>query len=298
MKNISKLYPTLLAIFGFIVVSLCYFYPVLQGKKISQSDIAQYTGMAKERDDFRKNTGEESYWTDSAFGGMPTYQLGAHYPYNFIKQVDGIIRFLPRPADYLFLYFFGFFVLLKVLRINTLMSFFGALAFGFSTYFIILLGVGHNAKAHAIAYMPMVIAGVLLVFKKRYVTGGLLTLIAAALEINANHIQMTYYLFLLLLVIAVYFIIEIIKNKDYRHLITSIALFIGAALLAVGMNATNLMATAEYAKYSTRSDSQLTFNPDGSPKENTNAMSYEYITEYSYGIGESLNLIAPRLYGG
>lgn len=298
MKNISKLYPQLLAVIGFVVVSLIYFYPVLQGKKISQSDIAQYTGMAKERDDFRKNTGEESYWTDSAFGGMPTYQLGAHYPYNFIKAVDGAIRFLPRPADYLFLYFFGFFILLKVLRVNTLMSFFGALAFGFSTYFIILFGAGHNAKAHAIAYMPMVIAGVLLVFKKRYVTGGLLTLIASALEINANHIQMTYYLFILLLVIGIYFIIEIVKNKDYKHLAVSVGLFIGAALLAVGMNATNLMATAEYAKFSTRSDSDLTYNPDGSRKESTNAMSYEYITEYSYGIGESLNLIAPRLYGG
>ena len=298
MKNISKLYPYLLAIIGFVVVSLIYFYPVLQGKKISQSDIAQYTGMAKERDDFRKQTGEESYWTDSAFGGMPTYQLGAHYPYNFIKAVDGVIRFLPRPADYLFLYFFGFFVLLKSLRINTLMAFFGALAFGFSTYFIILLGVGHNAKAHAIAYMPMVIAGVILVFRKRYIAGGLLTLIASALEINANHIQMTYYLFILLVILGIYFIIDIVKNKEYKHLGISLAIFFGAALLAVGMNATNLMATAEYAKFSTRSDSNLSFNPDGSPKEDKNAMSYEYITEYSYGIGESFDLIAPRLYGG
>ena len=298
MKNINKYYPQLLAIIGFAVISLIYFYPVLQGKKISQSDIAQYTGMAKERDDFRKNAGEESYWTDSAFGGMPTYQLGAHYPYNFIKAVDGAIRFLPRPADYLFLYFFSFFILLKVLRVNTLMSFFGALAFGFSTYLIILFGAGHNAKAHAIAYMPLVIAGVLLVFRKRYIAGGLLTLIAAALEINANHIQMTYYLFILLLIIGIYFIIEIVKNKDYKHLAVSLGLFAGAALLAVGMNATNLMATAEYAKFSTRSDSNLTYNPDGSRKESANAMSYEYITEYSYGIGESLNLIAPRLYGG
>ncbi|MXN92415.1 YfhO family protein [Flavobacterium sp. Sd200] len=298
MKNINRFYPYLLAIIGFTIVSLIYFYPVLQGKKISQSDIAQYTGMAKERDDFRKNAGEESYWTDSAFGGMPTYQLGAHYPYNFIKAIDGAIRFLPRPADYLFLYFFGFFVLLKVLRINTLMAFFGSLAFGFSTYYIILFGAGHNAKAHAIAYMPMVIAGVLLVFRKRYIAGGLLTLLASALEINANHIQMTYYLFILLLIIGIYFIVEIIKNKEYKHLGISVAVFAGAALLAVGMNATNLMATAEYAKFSTRSDSQLTFNPDGSRKESANAMSYEYITEYSYGLGESLNLIAPRLYGG
>jgi hypothetical protein len=298
MKNINKLYPHLLAMLGFVVVSLIYFYPVLQGKKIFQSDIVQYTGMAKEQNDFRKETGEEPYWTNSAFGGMPTYQLGANYPHNYIKALDSAIRFLPRPADYLFLYFLGFFVLLRVLKIDVGKSFIGALAFGFSTYLIIILGVGHNAKAHAIAYMPLVVAGVVLVFRKRYIAGGLLTMIAAALEINANHFQMTYYLFLLLLVMGVWFIIGVIRNKDFRHLGITLGIFAAAGILAIGANATNLMATAEYAKYSTRSDSELSFEPDGSPKKSSNAMSYEYITEYSYGIAESLNLIAPRLFGG
>lgn len=298
MKNINKLYPHLLAILGFVVVSLIYFYPVLQGKQIFQSDIAQYTGMAKEQNDFRKETGEEPYWTNSAFGGMPTYQLGAQYPYNYIKDLDSVIRFLPRPADYLFLYFLGFYILLRALRIDPLKAFFGALAFGLSTYLIVILGVGHNAKAHALGYMPMVVAGVIMVFQRRYIAGGLLTLLASALEINANHFQMTFYLLLLLIVISIYFIIKIIKNKDYRHLGVSVGVFAVAALLAVGANATNLMATSEYAKFSTRSDSELTFNPDGTKKESTNAMSYEYITEYSYGIAESLNLIAPRLMGG
>ena len=114
MKNLNKLYPHSLAILGFVVVSLVYFYPVLQGKKIYQSDIAQYTGMAKELNDYRKETGEEAYWTNSAFGGMPTYQLGAHYPHNYIKDIDTFLRFLPRPADYLFLYFLGFYILLRV----------------------------------------------------------------------------------------------------------------------------------------------------------------------------------------
>jgi hypothetical protein len=298
MKNLNKLYPHLLAILGFVVVSLIYFYPVLQGKEIYQSDIAQYTGMAKEQNDFRKETGEEPYWTNSAFGGMPTYQLGAHYPHNYIKELDSIIRFLPRPADYLFLYFLGFYILLRALKIDSLKSFFGALAFGLSTYLIIILGVGHNAKAHAIAYMPMVVAGVVLVFQRRYIVGGLLTMVAAALEISANHFQMTYYLLLLLIVIGIYFTIQIIKNKEYKHLGVSLGIFAVAALLAIGANATNLMATSEYAKFSTRSDSELSFEPDGKKKETTNAMSYDYITEYSYGIGESLNLIAPRLFGG
>lgn len=298
MKNLNKFYPYLLVIAGFAIISLLYFYPIMQGKKVYQSDIAQYIGMAKEQTDFRKTTGEEPYWTNSAFGGMPTYQLGANYPHNYIKKLDSVFRFLPRPADYLFLYFLGFFILLKSLRVDTLKSFFGALAFGFSTYMIIILGVGHNAKAHAIAYMPMVVAGVILVYQKRYVVGGLLTMLAAALEINANHFQMTYYLLFLLLVIAVYYTIQYVKEKDFKGLCKAAGIFVLAAILAVGANATNLMATSEYAKYSTRSDSELSFAPDGKKAETNNAMSYEYITEYSYGIAESLNLIAPRLFGG
>lgn len=298
MKNINKLYPYFLAIIGFVVVSLIYFYPVLQGKKIYQSDIVQYTGMAKEQNDFRKATGDEPYWTNSAFGGMPTYQLGAQYPHNYIKKLDGVLRFLPRPADYLFLYFLGFFILLKVLRTDTLKAFIGALAFGFSTYLVIILGVGHNAKAHAIAYMPMVVAGVILVFKKRYVAGGLLTLIAAALEINANHFQMTYYLLLLLLVISIYFIIQIVKQKQYRHLGTTVLVFLISGIVALGLNATNLMATSEYTKFSIRNKSDLTFNADGSANTTESSMEYSYITEYSYGVAESLNLIFPRLFGG
>lgn len=298
MKNIKAFYPHLLVVVGFILVSLFYFYPVLKGEKIFQSDIVQYTGMAKEQIDFRKETGEEPYWTNSAFGGMPTYQLGAKYPNDVIGMLDDALRFLPRPADYLFLYFLGFYVLLMVLKVDPLKAFFGALAFGLSTYLIIILGVGHNAKAHAIAYMPMVVAGVLLVFQRKYIIGGLLTMVAAALEINANHFQMTYYLLLLLAIIGVYYVAIAIKNKEFKELGKVIGVFVIAAILAIGANATNLMATSEYAKFSTRSNSELTFNPDGSPKTDSNAMSYEYITEYSYGIAESLNLIAPGLFGG
>lgn len=298
MKSINRLYPHLLVIFGFIVISLLYFYPVLQGKKMYQSDIAQYTGMAKEQNDFRQQENQEPYWTNSAFGGMPTYQLGAKYPHNYIKEVDEALRFLPRPADYLFLYFIGFYILLCSLKVDPLKAFFGALAFGFSTYLIIILGAGHNAKAHAIAYMPAVVAGVILVFKKRYIAGGLLTMVAAALEINANHFQMTYYLLLLLLVIGIYFIIQIIKSKDFKHLGITLGIFAIGGILAIGVNATNIMATSEYAKYSIRSKGDLSFNPDGSQNTTNSSMEYSYITEYSYGIAESLNLVFPRLFGG
>jgi hypothetical protein len=298
MKQIQKLYPHLLIIAGFIAISLFYFYPVLQGKKIFQSDIVQFTGMAKEQNDFRAEYNAEPYWTNSAFGGMPTYQLGAKYPHDYIGDFDDILRFLPRPADYLFLYFLGFYILLSVLRIKPLQAFFGALAFGFSTYLIIILGVGHNAKAHAIAYMPMVIAGFILVFQKRYIVGGILTALAVALEINANHFQMTYYLFLFLLIFSCYFLYKLYKDNDLKELPKIIATFAVAVILAVGTNATNLLATKEYADFSTRSKNELTVSPDGSKLTTDNALSREYITEYSYGIAESFNLIAPRLFGG
>lgn len=298
MKQIQKYYPHALAILGFVLVSLFYFYPVLQGKKILQSDIVQYTAMAKEQNDFRAKENAEPYWTNSAFGGMPTYQLGAKYPNDFIGHLDDALRFLPRPADYLFLYFFGFYLLLLVLKIDPLKAFFGALGFGLSTYLVVILGVGHNAKAHAIAYMPMVVAGVILVFKKRYIVGGLLTLLATALEINANHFQMTYYLLFLLVFIGLYYSYKLIKEKDFKAILRIGLVFAGAVILAVGANATSLLATKEYADFSTRSKSELTFNPNGSKKTDNSALDREYITEYSYGIGESFNLIAPRLFGG
>ncbi|MEN2400145.1 YfhO family protein [Flavobacterium sp. MC2016-06] len=298
MKIVNKFYPHALVILGFILVSLIYFYPVLQGKQIFQSDIAQYTGMAKEQNDFRATEHTEPYWTNSAFGGMPTYQLGANYPNDYIGKLDDALRFLPRPADYLFLYFLGFYGLLLVLKTDPLKAFIGAVAFGFSTYLIIILGVGHNAKAHAIAYMPLVIAGFILVFQKKYIWGGLLTMFAVALEVNANHFQMTYYLLIFLLILSGYYAFNYIKEKEYKPLLISFGVLAAAGIFAIGANATNLMATSEYAKFSTRSNSELTFNPDGTKKVNENALSRDYITEYSYGIAESFNLIAPRLFGG
>ena len=254
--------------------------------------------MAKEQNDFRAADNVEPFWTNSAFGGMPTYQLGAKYPHDYIGAIDDVLRFLPRPADYLFLYFLGFYGLMLVLKVDPLKAFFGALAFGLSTYLIIILGVGHNAKAHAIAYMPMVIAGFILVFQKKYILGGLVTLLASALEINANHFQMTYYLLIFLLILSAYYSYQFLKDKNYKGLLYSIGILGVAGVFAIGTNATNLLATAEYADFSTRGKSELTYNPDGSTNSSSSALTYDYITEYSYGIAESFNLIAPRLFGG
>jgi len=297
--SFKKILPHILVLIGFVIISLVYFSPVLQGKSIYQSDIVHYIGMSKQQKDFKEATGEETYWTNSAFGGMPTYQLGAHYPNNYIKKLDLTLRFLPRPADYLFLYFMGFYVLMLVLRIEYKLAALGALAFGFSTYLIIILGVGHNSKAHAIAYMPLVLSGILLTFRKRYLFGFLLTAVAMALELVANHFQMTYYLMFLVLVLGMAYLVDAYKKQDLPHYFKAVGVLSLAVILAVGLNATNILATQEYAKESTRGQSELTINPDGSAKkEITTGLDRDYITEYSYGILETFNLYIPRFLGG
>ena len=296
--SIKKTIPFFIAIAIFILISVAYFSPILEGKKIFQNDIKHFTGMAKEINDFRSKNDTEPYWTNAAFGGMPTYNLSVLYPNDYVKKTDRILRFLPRPADYLFLYFLGFFVLLTVLKVEYKLAILGALAFGFSTYFIIILGVGHNSKAHAIAYMPMVLAGILLVLQRNYLWGFVLTAVAMSLEINASHPQMTYYLFFAVLILGIFYLIEAFKEKQLPSFFTSISILIVAVILAVGTNATSLLATKEYAAHSTRGKSELTINPDGSPKEASNGLSKEYITTYSYGILETFNLFIPRFMGG
>lgn len=296
--SFKKLLPHLIVLVGFIVCALLYFNPVLQGKTIFQSDIVHYQGMAKQQKDFKAETGEETYWTNSAFGGMPTYQLGAKYPNNYIKKLDLSLRFLPRPADYLFLYFLGFYILLLVLKVDWKLAGLGALAFGFSTYLIIILGVGHNSKAHAIAYMPLVLSGIILTFRKKYIAGFLLTAVAMGLELVANHYQMTYYLLLLVIVLGIVYLIDAYKKQELPHYFKSIGILAVAVILSIGLNATNILSTKEYVKESTRGKSELTINPDGTRRANTNGLSKEYITEYSYGIVESFNLFIPRFYGG
>ncbi|MEM0518759.1 YfhO family protein [Aequorivita flava] len=297
-SSYKKFLPHLVVFVLFIVAALAYFNPVLQGKKIFQSDIVQYTGMAKQQNDFRKATGEETYWTDAAFGGMPTYQLGAKYPNNYIKQLDLAIRFLPRPADYLFLYFIGIYLLFLVLKVDYKLAFLGALAFGFSTYLIIILGVGHNAKAHAIAYMPFVLSGIFLTFRKKYLWGFLVLTVAMGLELVANHFQMTYYLLLLVAIIGIVYLIDAFKKKMLPHYFKAIGIMAVAVLISIGLNATNILATKEYADTSTRGKTELTINADNTPKDNKTGLDFDYITEYSYGKLESFNLFIPRFMGG
>ncbi len=297
--SFKRFLPHILILLGFVVVSLAYFYPVLQGKAIYQNDIVQFIGMSKQQKDFKAETGEETYWTNAAFGGMPTYQLGARYPHNYIKKLDLGLRFLPRPADYLFLYLLGFYVLLLTLKVDYKLSALGALAFGFSTYLIIILGVGHNSKAHAIAYMPLVLSGIVLVFRKKYVVGFLLTTVAMGLELVANHFQMTYYLMFLVIILGIAYLVDAYKKNLLPHYFKSVGIMLAAVILSIALNATNILATSEYVKESKRSKSELTVNADGSPKaDNSSGLSKDYITQFSYGFAETFNLFIPRFMGG
>ncbi|WP_299440805.1 YfhO family protein [uncultured Aquimarina sp.] len=295
MSYLKRFLPHLLVILGFIIASLAFFNPVLSGKMIYQNDIKLYEGMAKQQKDFRKETGKETFWNNSAYGGMPTYQLGARFPHDYMDKLDRLIRFLPRPADYLFLYLTSFYILLLVMRIPWKIAIIGALAFGFSAYLIIIIGVGHNSKAHAIAYFPLVISGILLVFQKRYVWGFILTALAMGLEIQANHYQMTYYLGLLVFVIGVTYFIDAFKRKELPHFFKSSVILIIAAILGLATNATTLLSTSEYADTSIRGKNLLAETTATSSEKN--GLDYEYITEYSYGKLESLNLFIPKLMG-
>lgn len=295
--DLKKIIPHIVALLLFVLMSLAYFYPVVQGKKIQQQDIVQYAGMSKKQNDYRKATGEELYWTDSAYGGMPTYLLGARYPHSYIKTLDRTLRFLPRPADYLFLYFLGIYILLLVMKVNWKLAILGAVAFGFSTYFIIIIGVGHNAKAHAIAYFPLVLSGILLTFQRKYVWGFLLTAVAMSLEIMTSHPQMTYYLMLLVVILGLVYLVKAFQEEELPHFFKTVGLLSVAVLLSIGVNGASLLTTKQYADWSIRGKSELTINPDGSKKERQ-GLSKEYITEYSYGKMETFNILMSRFMGG
>ena len=297
MKS-KKIVPYSIAIAIFIIASLIYFYPVLKGQKIAQSDITQFQGMVKEINDFRADKNTEPYWTGASFSGMPTYQISAYYPNDFVRSLDKIVRFLPRPADYTFLYFLSFFILMLALKVEWRLAILGALSFGFSTYLIIIFIPGHNAKAHAIAYMPLVLAGVLWVFQKKYVLGFFVTGLAMALEIYANHIQMTYYLGFCLLILGIVEFINAIKEKKLPVFIKQSLVIITAVILGIGANSSRLLAMKEYTDFSTRGKSELTINADGTNKAATKGLDKEYITQFSYAKLETFNLFIPRFMGG
>ena len=282
---------------SFCLISLIYFKPVLSGKKIKQSDIDQFSGMSRQIVEHREKFNEEPYWLDNAFLGMPTYQVAAKYPFDLLDKVDNLIRFLPRPADYLFVYLLSFFLLLKSMKVKSDYAFFGSIAFAFSTYLIIILGVGHNTKALAIGYTPLALAGLFKILNQRVLSGVLICSIGLGLQINANHYQMTYY-FMMLMGLILIISTFIVGNKNTKSSFTKIGAFASSVLIAILLNSSSIMATKEYSEFSTRGNSEISINADGSEKQDLDGLSKDYITEYSYGKLESLNLIIPRFMGG
>ena len=293
-KSLIHLYTAI----GFAVVSLIFYSPLLEGKKLYQSDINQYEGMSREITDNRDNFSDEIYWIDNAFGGMPTFQLGAKFAYDILAPIHMLFRFIPRPAHTLFLYLLTMYILLMVLKIPWRIAVLGSIAFAFSTYLLIILQVGHNTKALAVSYIPLVVAGLLLLKQHKLLPGFLVSLVAISLQIRANHYQMTYYMLILLGIYFIVYLVDSYRKKDVKDFITYMSLFFLAGILALGLNAPNILSTYDYSKYSTRSQSELKLNPDGTEKEISTGLDYDYITQYSYGIFESLNLIAPRVQGG
>jgi uncharacterized membrane protein HdeD (DUF308 family) len=296
--KLKKIFPYVLAILVFVLASIIYFHPLLKGQKLKQSDITQFRGMVKDINDYRADNNAEPYWTGASFSGMPAYPISAYYPNDIVRSLDRLLRFLPRPADYTFLYFLSFFVLMMALKVQWRLAILGSLAFGFSTYLIIIFGAGHNAKAHAIAYMPFVLAGVLWVFQRKFVLGFIVTGLAMALEIYTNHIQMTYYLGFCLLILGIVELVHAVKEKNISLFIKQAIVIIAAVVLGIGANAPRLMAMNEYAANSTRGKSELTINLDGSQRESTQGLDKAYITQYSYAKLETFNLFIPRYMGG
>ena len=292
-----KLVIDVLIICSFCLISLIYFKPVLSGKKIKQSDIDQFSGMSRQIVEHRENFDEEPYWLDNAFLGMPTYQVAVSYPFDILDKIDKIIRFLPRPADYLFVYLLSFFLLLKSMKVRSDYAFFGSIAFAFSTYLIIILGVGHNTKALAIGYTPLALAGFFKILNNRTLSGIVICSVGLGLQINANHYQMTYYFMMLMgLILIMSTLFE--KGDNLKSKFVKTGAFSSSVLIAILLNSSSIMATKEYSEFSTRGNSEISINSDGSEKTDLDGLSKDYITEYSYGKIESLNLIIPRFMGG
>ncbi len=298
LLKLRFLLPHVLVTLLFAAISLLYFYPVLSGKALIQSDHVQFKGMQRQVLEHRAEFEEEPYWIDNAFVGMPTYQITPRYPFDVLRYIDGALRFLPRPADMLFLYLFFFYLFAQSRRFSIPTSIFGSLAYGFSSYYIIILMVGHNTKAMALAYAPIVFLGLfqVLIDKKKW--GFIWFALGLALSLHANHLQMTYYTLIMAAISVLFWTVWTWRTDGFQLLLRPLGKLMAAGLIAFLINAQSVLATLEYTKFSTRGASELTINPDGSPKEATAGLSFDYITEYSYGIFETLTFFAPNVVGG
>ena len=301
MNNIKIIYPHFLAILLFALITILYCHPVLKGAKINQSDYKQFLGMSKEIVDHRSATGEEALWTNSMFGGMPAYQISVRYPNNILVHIDQFLQlYLPRPVGIIFLYFLGFYILLLSLKVDPKISVLGAIAFGMSSYFFIILEAGHNTKAHAISYMAPAVASMLYCIKKSQISWSysiaafFFSFLSLGLHLRANHLQITYYLLFILFFFWIYYLIKSIKLQNLSEFIKSTFIFIVSGIMAISINLGSIWSTYDYSKYTIRGHSEL-------KKENGQSYSgldKDYATAWSYGKVETFNMLYPNFVGG
>lgn len=293
--DLKSLIPHFIAIAVFTGITLVYFSPILEGKKLYQTDKVNYIGMSKEIKDHRAEYGEEPLWTNSMFGGMPAYQISTLYGANLVRYIDKLFQgFLPRPAGLVFLYLIGFYILLMSLKIDYRLAIFGAIAFAFSSYFFIILEAGHNTKAHAIGYMAPLLASVLMTIRGKWLTGGVLTALFTSLILYANHLQITYYLVMLFFILGMVKLIEAVKENHLKSYLKSVVVLLLAGLLGASTNITRILTTAEYGEESMRGKSELT----NDLHNKTSGLDKDYVTNWSYGKAESFTLLIPNFHGG
>ncbi len=283
----------------FIIVTIIYFSPEFSGNGLKQHDIQEFKGMSNEIQYHREMTGEEPLWTNSMFGGMPATQISVQHHGNWFKSmIKGILSWFPMPAGAFFLHLICFYILALCLRIKPLIGLLGSLAFGFASYEIIILQAGHNSKALAVAFSPAVVGAFMLAFQRSWKWGAILSAIFMSMELAMNHFQVTYYIGILLFFLGIYFLVKAIVDKKIKEFgFATVGIVVGY-LIALMINIGNINMTNDYAKYTIRGGNDVTITPEGAEATaNTSGLDKDYITQWSYGIGESFTLISPYVKG-
>lgn len=291
----KKYLPDLLVIITLIIISFIYFFPAnIEDRILFQHDTAAGAGAGQEVKEYYEKTGERSRWTNSLFGGMPTYQIAPTYsssePIKLIQSIYSL--FLPPYVWHIFIMMLGFYLLLRCLKLPPSYAGLGSIAWGFSSYFFILIGAGHLWKLITLAYVPPTIAGIVLTFRKKYLWGGLITALFASLQLYSNHIQMSYYFFFLIVFLLIGFFVEAKKKNELTHFYKSLSIIFLAGVFSLAINSSNLYHTYQYSKETMRGGSELI--DDNKSK----GLDKAYITQWSYGVGETLNLLIPNYAGG
>lgn len=304
MEKIKQLFTTLdpktwlpypAAVALFLLLSVAYVSPLLQGRVLVQQDIVKFQGMAKEIADFRQETGDEALWTNSMFGGMPAFQISVIYANNIANYLHEIMTLgLPRPADMIFLYFAGFFIFLLMLRVNPWIALAGAAGFAFSSYHFIILEAGHNSKAVAIGYMAPVLGSILYTFRGNHLWGGILFATFMGLQLWANHFQITYYLGIIVFIYGIALLAEHMRKRETIRLLKPLGVLVAGLVVAVGLNAGNFWSTWAYAPETMRGGTELSLED----RQHSTGLSREYITSWSYGKQETFSLLIPNVKGG